>query len=280
VSDAPWRPEFDIFERREDDARVMILVDLAAHPLESHPLRMEVFVDLQRPRPDGLRDESELDEFSAAEDLIIGSVQEKLDGLYLGRYTVGGQVTFLFHLPEEQAEAARLLGDLVPDTGAYELEWGLETDPEWLRWQEAFLPDPYELQGILNRRLLRQFEEGGDDLAAKRRVDHFALFETEEAAKKAAAALEAKGFRIDGLGLAEDEDEDLDASGVDDEPSDEDVIEDEEEEGAPEWHLAFSREDALADGRPDEFVGEVLDVVHEHGGAYDGWGAPHVDKPS
>jgi hypothetical protein len=154
VSDAPWRPEFDIFERREDDARVMILVDLAAHPLESHPLRMEVF------------------------------------------------------------------------------------------------------------------------------VDHFALFETEEAAKKAAAALEAKGFRIDGLGLAEDEDEDLDASGVDDEPSDEDVIEDEEEEGAPEWHLAFSREDALADGRPDEFVGEVLDVVHEHGGAYDGWGAPHVDKPS
>ena len=37
-----------------------------------------------------------------------------------------------------------------------ELEWGLEADPEWLRWQEAFLPDPYELQGILNRRLLRQ----------------------------------------------------------------------------------------------------------------------------
>lgn len=274
MSDAPWRQDFDIFERREEDVRVLILVDLASHPVESHPVRLEVFVALQRPREDGLRDESELDEFSACEDGIVDTVQTKLAGLYLGRYTVDGQVTFMFHLPEEHADAANVLGDLLPDTGAYEPEWAAEPDPEWQRWQEAFLPDPYELQGILNRRLLRQFQEGGDDLAAKRRVDHFALFETEEAAKKAAAALEAKGFRIDGLGLAEDEDEDLDGSGVDDEPSDEDVIDDDE---APEWNLAFSREDALADGRPDEFVAEVLDVVHEHGGDYDGWGAPHVE---
>jgi hypothetical protein len=61
---------------------------------------------------------------------------------------------------------------------------------------------------------------------------------------------------------ADEADDDADADG-DDEPDDD----------APRWSLEFHRDDALADGRPDEFVAEILDIILPLGGSYDGWGA-------
>ena len=258
--DAPWEPDFDIYERSDEDLRVVLLVDLAAHPVESHPHRLEVRVPLQRPREDGLRDTSELEEFSACEDKLVSAVQERLSGLYLGRFTAGGSSTFLFHLPAEQAAAADILGDLVGDLGPYAIEWQAEHDPEWELWGMAFEPDPFEHQQIFNRRLLKVFKDGGDDGTTPRQVDHLAFFEAEANARAAAAELGEKGFAIDGLDQ-DDGDED-DAAGEGAEPG--------------PWRVAFSREDPLAGGRADEFTAEILDILLTHQGVYDGWGAPHA----
>jgi hypothetical protein len=253
ADDAPWEPDFDVYERSDEELRVVLLVDLAARPVESHPHRLEVRVPLLRPKADGLRDASELESFSACEDKLVSAVQERLSGLYLGRFTAGGAATFLFHLPADQADAADILGDLVPDLDPYTIEWTAEADPEWELWGIAFEPDPFEHQQIFNRRLLKLFADGGDDGTKPRPVDHLAFFETEGAARAAADELREKGFTID------------------------DVAQDEGEADEPEpWGVAFSREDSLAGGRADEFTAEVLDVVLGREGVYDGWGAPNA----
>lgn len=266
---APWQQDFDIYERDADGMRVLILVDLAARPLEDHPVRLEVTVALQRPREDGLRDSSELEAFAAFEDGLVEAVKARLDAIFLGRFTCGGHVTFFFQLPGEQEAAAGVLGDLLPDLDPYQLDWEVELDPDWQAWTEALDPDPYELQVILNRRLVRIFEERGDDLTAEREVDHHAFFTSEADARACAAALALAGFRVDEptRGAPDDEDEDEDAA---------QQAPDEQDDEEPEWMVEFHRVDKLSDGRPDEFVADALEVVLEHAGVYGGWGAPHV----
>ena len=39
-----------------------------------------------------------------------------------------------------------------------------------------------------------------------------------------------------------------------------------------QWSLSFQRSDSLAEGRVDDVCIEILDVLLEHDGYYDGWG--------
>ena len=111
-------------------------------------------------------------------------------------------------------------------------------------------PDPYSHQTILNRRLVKVFEDKGDQVDTPREIDHFAYFESQDQAEEASVALRTAGFEVDDL-----------------DPPDED--------GEP-WGLQFHRVDAVGGGRADEFCAEILDIVLPLEGDYDGWGAPMV----
>jgi regulator of RNase E activity RraB len=40
--------------------------------------------------------------------------------------------------------------------------------------------------------------------------------------------------------------------------------------------MGFHRDDSLADGRPDDFVAEIFELLAPFDGDYDGWGATHI----
>jgi hypothetical protein len=299
---AHWEQDFDFYMAQIEDKPASFVVDLnaaAAAPLESHPLRLAIRVPMLRPRADGLRDASELDELGALEDQFVEALADKIDAIYVGRVVHDGDTTLYLYVPAEHRVA---MEDLPVLTGAppgdHEPQWGVAEDPAWDVYLELLYPDAYAHQTIWNRRLLRVFSEQGDQLDVAREIDHMAFFPTREAAEQAAAALTAAGFRVDAVTARDEEDEedeedeqDEASAGEtedDDETEDGDETEDDDDEAEANdadgddderWALQFHRDDALADGRPDDFVAEILDIILPLGGRYDGWGAEHRPAP-
>ncbi|MEZ4403101.1 MAG: DUF695 domain-containing protein [Kofleriaceae bacterium] len=268
-----WAQDFDFYMARIDAKPASIVFDLAAAvhaPVATHPILLRIHVPMLAPRPDGLRAAAELDALSQLEDQFVERLETKVDAIYVGRIVFDGATILYLYVPaHHQAELAELPALTGEPPPGYAPSWSIDDDPAWDH--HAFLqPDAYARQSIWNRRLVRVFADGGDQLAVPREIDHLAYFPTAEAATSAEAALTAAGFRCDGVDgvhgeVGEDGDDGDGAHGGD-------------AAGAPAdarelWSLEFHRDDALVDGRPDEFVTEILDLILPLGGTYDGWGA-------
>ncbi len=251
---ATWTQDFDFYLSTIDDQRASIVVDLASveqSPLVTHPLLLAVRIPMKHPREDGLRDGSEREALGKLEDAFTTRLESIVDAIYVGRIMVGGSITLYYYVPEAaRARIEKDLPGLLGDSDGYVVRWALEADPDWSHLAEGLAPDAYARQEIWNRRLLHQFERSGDSLTAPREVDHVVVFPTLAAAQRAGDLLRRSGFRVDPPELSEDG-----------------------------HRLEFHRDECLADGRPDEFVVEVLDVVLPLEGDYDGWGAMVVVNP-
>ncbi|MFZ5444849.1 MAG: DUF695 domain-containing protein [Myxococcota bacterium] len=247
-----WQENFDFYEAKAKTGRAIVALDLAARehaPVASHPVRLQFRVKMQHARTDGLRSAEESEALFALEDRLVEAVRTKLEGLYVARAVAYGYTEFFFYVPlAHRATDASVL----PDAGEYQLEWFAEDDAEWARYGELF-PDRWSLQTIFNRRIVAQMQEAGDQLDVPRQVDHVAFFPSRLQATAAAEALRGADFQVD----------EPEAPEKSDEP----------------WMLEFHRDDHCADGEPDEFVAEVLELIEPHEGDYDGWGAPVV-RPS
>jgi regulator of RNase E activity RraB len=248
MGQATWEPQFDVYMATVDGHRASFVLDMGAAPhvpVRSHPLRLQVRVRLLHPREDGLRDASELDAMGKVEDTISRRIVAELGGIYVGRVIREGWTTYVFYLPAVQAQRVENLASVIGDLKPYDWEWLAEDDPEWEYFTGFLYPDRLSFEEMANRQLLENLEAKGDRLEVPREVDHRAYFPKLEHAAAAAAKLRELGFRTDEAKLLQD---DL------------------------RWALDFRRVDALANGRPDEFCAEILNVVLSHEGTYDGWG--------
>lgn len=241
-------PNFGFYLTNLDGQPASFVVDLNAEPADSHPLRLQLRVPLLRPRPDGLRDASELDPMGALEDQLVDALTGKTNALYVGRLVTRGATEFFFYLPRESGPKLDDVKGLVGDLGDYTVEYLAAEDPDWGMYTDFLYPDPYSYQAIANRSLLEQLQQAGDVMTVARTIDHLAFFETAAQAQEAATRLEAAGFDIDAPDTRED----------------------------GQVGLQFHRDDALADGQADAFVAEVLDIILPLEGSYDGWGCPVV----
>jgi hypothetical protein len=256
-----WEQDFDFYMAMIEDLPASFVIDLTAAqhaPVESHPLLLSIRVPMQLRREDGLRDARELEALGALEDHFVTTLEEKVDAIYIGRVVHDGTTTMFLYVPAAHRAA---LEDLPSVTGApadpYLPKWAVADDPTWDHYLGFMAPDDYAMQTIWNRRLIAIFEEKGDALDAEREVDHMVYFPTRENAEAAGAALREAGFKTDEL------EPPAKAEGSD------------EERG---WGLQFHRDDALSDGRPDDFVAEVFAIIQPFVGDYDGWGATPVKQ--
>jgi regulator of RNase E activity RraB len=245
---APWEPSFDVYMSDVDGAITSFVIDMAAAehaPLATHPIRVQVRVELLRPLPNGLRDQSELEPMGKVEDTLVERLETALDAIYVGRFLGEGASNFVFYLPESARDALADLEPVIGSLGEYEPEWLDDEDPEWGFYMEFLYPDAESHERMMNRAQLTQRREIGDRLDVPREIDHFATFPSEEQAAAAGVALKGAGFRVD-------------------EPS--------EGEDGETWGFEFHRDETLTDDRPDEFCAEIRDLIEPHEGEYDGWG--------
>lgn len=245
-----WSPHFDVYRAVVDDRPAVFLVDLAAAdhaPLDSHPIRLQIRVKLASAREDGLRDAGEADAINELEDVLVQRLERAVDAVYVGRFTNAGHTVFVFYFPAthtEQVESSlpELVGAL---PHGYDPEWLTDEDADWEYYVEFLAPDLFARQQIENRRLLDDLASQGDLLDSIRTVDHLAYFPDADSAAKASEQLAEAGFEVDEPGDGDDD---------------------------GRVPLEFHRTEALADGRPDEFCAEVLEIVLPLDGDYDGWG--------
>jgi len=243
-----WQENFAFYLTNLDGQPASFVVDLNAEPQESHALRLQLRVPLLKPRPDGLRDQSELEPMGALEDRVVEALRGAVDAIYVGRLVSRGATEFFFYVPAANASKLDDLKGLVGDLAPYTLEYLAAEDADWGAYTQLLYPDPYSLQAIANRSLLEQLQQAGDAMTVARVVDHLAFFDGVGPANEAAKRLQAAGFATDEVDTRSD----------------------------GSVGLQFHREDSVGDGQADAFVAEVLDIILPLEGSYDGWGCPVV----
>ncbi|MFH2008079.1 MAG: DUF695 domain-containing protein [bacterium] len=250
----PWEDDFDFYFSETMKARVVITLDLGAvevAPLQSHPFRLQARIEMHSPKRDGLRDLGEADALFELEDLLVDRLGGILPLLYVGRVVAVGDVMLIWYAPRAVERLMEELTEVVKEVrGDYVVRLSLVEDPKWSFYDDFMFPDVYNLQVMLNRRRLMTLQEHGDDGAAARELDHLAYFPSRELAEAAANQLEELGYSVEAPAVEAEN------------PPDEEL----------KWSLSFQRSDSLTEGRVDDVCIEILDVLLEHQGYYDGWG--------
>lgn len=243
----PIPSHFDFYLTTMADWPASFFIDLglAAHaPLPGLVQRLHVTASLKRPRADGMRDRLEAEELHAMEDAVTRQV-DRLGGRYVGRITWQGRSDAVFYLPGTVED----LSAVEDATGDYQVSLRMESDPEWRFYREFLMPNPYQHQTMLNRRVLAALAEQGDDGTTPREVDHVFLCHTPTPLQQLAGALATRGFRCDPLGRSEN----------------------------GEHMLQAHRDEAPAFPRMDEVAAEIFQAMPS-GVSYDGWGCGVVPR--
>ncbi len=252
MSQPPWTPSFDFYIAQLDGDPAAIALDLGAAdhaPLKTHPRRLAVRITMKAPRPDGLRSRDEFDALSLVEDRIAEAVGYELDGWMVGRVVYRGSTDVFFYAPAPGTDDDERIAECIEGaSGDYEVVFQWSDDDAWKFYFEFLWPDRATMQTMANRRVVHQLEESGDDPTAVRIIDHFAFFDDDAMCGHVANSLRALGFVVD--------------------------TPKEREDGS--WSLQFHRKDSLSSGRIDAVTTEILDVIGEDDGSYDGWGCPVV----
>jgi hypothetical protein len=129
---AGWEPRFEFYLSDRDGCRFSTFVDLEANkhaPMESHPVALRARVQMQEPRPDGLRSTEEAPALFAFEDRLVTRLGETLDAIYVGSVVGDGMSEFLFYVPlTTETEPAAAVADLEP----YGASFTRVLDRSWL----------------------------------------------------------------------------------------------------------------------------------------------------
>jgi regulator of RNase E activity RraB len=252
---APWTQAFNVYFFTRNGVPFFRNVDLAAieHvPLGSHPRYLGLRVRMLDPREDGLRSEAETDALYELQDQLERGLGDAYDAIYWGKTVGEGWTIFHFNVPPEPS----IRGIPVPDPPAvadYPYQLHLAEDPDWTRYRDAY-PNAFHENQIWNRTQQEELLEQGDRLAKRRRIDHTALFPSEETTDQARRALRRAGFRVGPTFRTDVPDDDK------------------------RFGLEFRRADRCDGTRPDEITAEILDCIEPCGGYYNGWGTfvkPH-----
>lgn len=240
--------EWEFYYCRVDDAPASIFLNLAyrdERPEDSDAL-YSAGLQMLAPGEHGMGEEPDVGDLWKLEDAIVEAATAA-GFTYVGRLRNNGdwQLTF-YAAPDKEEELEQLVVDQLSESErGYRI--GSQEDDAWKYYEEFLFPDAERWQWIMNRRVVQQLSEAGDTADVPRDVDHFIHFG--DAAKRDAflAAAQKIGFRGEG---GEEENSELPYSA----------------------HLV--REDPVELDHIHDVVMELVELADEHGGEYDGWGAP------
>ena len=247
---------WDFFMCRIEGAPASIRTNLAlieVAPLEGLTQRLQFYIKMQNPRPDGLSSNEEYPILCDIED-AIGEKAGATGAVLVSVIKSEGVLELWFY-----CDNAETLVDICQKTlGNFEgylyQDFSVE-DPEWEDYFGFLYPDEFSYQTMQNRKVLMQLEKNGDKMEVPREIDHFIYFK--EAAQQQAFAkeAEAKGFKV--------------------RFNDDEFVEDRKAEGKEyPYMVEATREDSPLD--IDDIVWDLLELASPFEGEYDGWGCVNV----
>ena len=247
---------WDFFMCRIEGAPASIRTNLAlieVAPLEGLSQRLQFYIKMQNPRPDGLSSNEEYPMLCDIED-AIGEKAGAIGAVLAGVVRSEGFLELWFYTQNAEA-LAKTCEEALQAFEGYQSGYNIAEDPEWEDYFDFLYPDEFSYQTMQNRKVLMQLEKNGDKMEVPREIDHFIYFK--EAAQQQAFAkeAEAKGFKV--------------------RFNDDEFVEDRKAEGKEyPYMVEATREDSpLA---IDDIVWDLLELASPFEGNYDGWGCANV----
>lgn len=248
--------KWDFFMCRIEGAPASIRTNLAlieVAPLEGLSQRLQFYIKMQNPRPDGLSSNEEYPILCDIED-AIGEKAGAAGAVSAGVVKSEGFLELWFYTQNAEA-LAKTCEEALQTFEGYQSGYNIAEDPEWEDYFDFLYPDEFSYQTMQNRKVLMQLEKNGDKMEVPREIDHFFYFK--EAAQQQAFAkeAEAKGFKV--------------------RFNDDEFVEDRKAEGKEyPYMVEATREDSpLA---IDDIVWDLLELASPFEGNYDGWGCVNV----
>lgn len=247
---------WDFFMCRIEGAPASIRTNLAlieVAPLEGLSQRLQFYIKMQNPRPDGLSSNEEYPILCDIED-AIGEKAEATGAVSAGVVKSEGFLELWFYTQNAEA-LAKTCEEALQAFEGYQSGYNIAEDPEWEDYFGFLYPDEFSYQTMQNRKVLMQLEKNGDKMEVPREIDHFFYFK--EAAQQQAFAkeAEAKGFKV--------------------RFNDDEFVEDRKAEGKEyPYMVEATREDSPLD--IDDIVWDLLELASPFEGNYDGWGCVNV----
>ena len=188
---------WDFFMCRIEGAPASIRTNLAlieVAPLEGLTQRLQFYIKMQNPRPDGLSSNEEYPILCDIED-AIGEKAEATGAVSAGVVKSEGFLELWFYTQNAEA-LAKTCEEALQTFEGYQSGYNIAEDPEWEDYFGFLYPDEFSYQTMQNRKVLMQLEKNGDKMEVPREIDHFFYFK--EAAQQQAFAkeAEAKGFKV------------------------------------------------------------------------------------
>ena len=247
---------WDFFMCRIEGAPASIRTNLAlieVAPLKGLTQRLQFYIKMQNPRPDGLSSNEEYPILCDIED-AIGEKAEATGAVLAGVVKSEGFLELWFYTQNAKT-LAKTCEEALQTFEGYQSGYNIAEDPEWEDYFGFLYPDEFSYQTMQNRKVLMQLEKNGDKMEVPREIDHFFYFK--EAAQQQAFAkeAEAKGFKV--------------------RFNDDEFVEDRKAEGKEyPYMVEATREDSpLA---IDDIVWDLLELASPFEGNYDGWGCVNV----
>jgi len=229
----------------------LALIDIA--PLEGLSQRLQFYIKMQNPRPDGLSSNEEYPILCDIED-AIGEKAEATGAVLAGVVKSEGFLELWFYTQNAEA-LAKTCEDALQTFEGYQSGYNIAEDPEWEDYFGFLYPDEFSYQTMQNRKVLMQLEKNGDKMEVPREIDHFIYFKEADQQQDFAKEAEAKGFKV--------------------RFNDDEFVEDRKAEGKEyPYMVEATREDSPLD--IDDIVWDLLELTSPFEGNYDGWGCANV----
>lgn len=238
--------EWDFYLCRIEDKPASIRLNLALRnvaPLEDFPFQASFFVKMQNPDENGMSSNEEYPILCDIED-AIHETTEAMGVINVGVIKSDGALEicmFAQNVDNLEDTCRSVLAEKFPE---YLSKFSIQEDPEWDFYFNFLFPDQYYFQQMMNRRVVYQLEQQGDQLETPREIDHWLYFASEEECNKYVKEVENQGYKI--------------------------VSKDKIENENTPYQLHISRSDAPSE--IDEAVWQLLDILKHFDAYYDGWG--------
>ena len=247
---------WDFFMCRIEGAPASIRTNLAlieVAPLEGLSQRLQFYIKIQNPRPDGLSSNEEYPILCDIED-ALGDKAEAIGAVLAGVVRSEGFLELWFYTQNAEA-LAKTCEDALQTFEGYQSGYNIAEDPEWEDYFGFLYPDEFSYQTMQNRKVLMQLKKNGDKMEVPREIDHFIYFKEAAQQQDFAKEAEAKGFKV--------------------RFNDDEFVEERKAEGKEyPYMVEATREDSPLD--IDDIVWDLLELASPFEGDYDGWGCANV----
>jgi uncharacterized protein (TIGR01619 family) len=213
-------------------------------PLLAKPWLLWVWFYFRSPREDGLSSSDEAPVLHQIENALASALSGTCGALLGGRITTESRREFYFY--GETFEGFEItVKTCLASFPEYRFDLQSEQDPEWKQYLDVLYPTPRQSQCMANREVLEALERHGDVHTIVREVDHTLDFPSEIARSQFCSQLLEKGYRL---------------------------TEETESGGELGFRATVSRDHSVDQDTIDGIVLNLMQLVEQFGGTYDGWG--------